>query len=69
MRFISQYKDSTLYHDIETFTLQYLLNIYLIFCSCNMGTSDLPDMYARSPRALWAYILGKSSSAHVTNIM
>jgi len=27
-----------------------------------MGTSDLPDMYAQSPRA---YISGKSSSAHV----
>ena len=40
--------------------------------SCNMGTSDLPDMYTQSPRAaalgLWAYISGKSL-AHVTTIM
>ena len=30
--------------------------------SCNMGTRDLPDMYARSPRAAGprAYISGKS---------
>jgi len=26
---------------------------------CNMGTHDLPDMYARS-LGLWAYISGKS---------
>ena len=39
--------------------------IYIyIFDSCNMGTSDLPDMYAQSPRpqarGLRAYISGKS---------
>jgi len=39
--------------------------IPLITCnSCNMGTRDLPDIYAQSPRAagrgLRAYISGKS---------
>ena len=46
----------------------------MLHISCNIGTSDLPDMYALSPRALgihirqitryalrlWAYISGKS---------
>ena len=40
------------------------LAIYYICNSCNIGTSDLPDMYALSRRACgpqaWAYISGKS---------
>ena len=39
-------------------------NYYLVYMySCNMGMSDLPDMYAQRPRAagprLRAYISGK----------
>ena len=34
-----------------------LTSILVTSNSCNMGTRDLPDMYARSPRA---YISGKS---------
>jgi len=30
-----------------------------VFYSCNMGTSDLPEMYAQSPKAQRAYISGK----------
>ena len=36
-----------------------------IFYSCNMGTRDLPDMYAQSPRAAGIHIR-KITSAHVT---
>ena len=32
----------------------------VLHISCNIGTHDLPDMYALSPRGLWAYISGKS---------
>ena len=34
----------------------------MLHISCNIGTSDLPDMYALRPAALglWAYISGKS---------
>ena len=40
----------------------------MLHISCNIGTSDLPDMYAQNPRAaadmyalgIWAYISGKS---------
>ena len=39
-----------------------------IFYSCNMGTSDLPDMYAQSPRAAGIGIR-QITSAHVTTIM
>jgi len=34
---------------------------------CNIGTHDLPDTYARSPRALSIHIR-QISRAHVTNI-
>ena len=41
--------------------------------SCNMGTSDLPDMYAQSPRAAGPRAEGihtrQITSAHVTIIM
>ena len=44
-----------------------------LFDSCNMGTSDLPDMYAQSPRACGPQALGihirQITSAHVTTIM
>ena len=44
-----------------------------IFDSCNMGTSDLPDMYAQSPRAAGPRAEGihirQITSAHVTTIM
>ena len=36
------------------FCLLYNVVIIMSFCTgngCNMGTSDLPDMYAQSPRA------------------
>ena len=36
--------------------------------SCNMGMSDLPDMYARSPRAEGIHIR-RITSAHVTTNM
>ena len=39
-----------------------------IFDSCNMGMSDLPDMYAQSPRAEGIHIR-QIKSAHVTTIM
>ena len=43
------------------------------FDSCNMGTSDLPDMYAQSPRAAGPRAEGihirQITSAHVTTIM
>ena len=32
----------------------------MLHISCNIGTRNLPDKYALSPRALWAYISGKS---------
>ena len=34
----------------------------MLHISCNIGTCDLPDMYALRPVALglWAYISGKS---------
>jgi len=41
---------------------------YQSFYSCNMGMSDLPDMYAQSPRAMGIHIR-QIMSAHVTNIM
>jgi len=34
---------------------------------CNMGTSDLPDMYARSPQAFGIHIR-QITRAHVTTI-
>jgi len=34
---------------------------------CNMGTHDLPDMYARSPQALGIHIR-QITRAHVTTI-
>ena len=44
-----------------------------LFDSCNMGTSDLPDMYAQSPRAAGPRAEGihirQITSAHVTTIM
>ena len=44
-----------------------------LFDSCNMGTSDLPDMYAQSPRAAGPRAKGihirQITSAHVTTIM
>ena len=43
------------------------------FDSCNMGTRDLPDMYAQSPRAAGPRAEGihirQITSAHVTTIM
>ena len=36
--------------------------------SCNMGARDLPDMYARSPRAEGIHIR-RITSAHVTSTM
>ena len=49
------------------------LFIYVIIDSCNMGTSDLPDMYAQSPRAAGPRAEGihirQITSAHVTTIM
>jgi len=41
---------------------------YIVFYSCNMATSDLPDMYAQGPRAVGIHIR-QIMSAHVTNIM
>ena len=46
-------------------------NLYIHLCnSYNMGTSSLPDMYARSPRAAGLRAEGihirQSTSAHVT---
>jgi len=38
-----------------------------IFYSCNMGTSDLPDMYSQSPRAAGIHIR-QITHAHVTTI-
>ena len=34
----------------------------MLYISCNIGTHDLPEMYALGPVALglWAYISGKS---------
>ena len=47
--------------------------IYTLFNSCNMGMSDLPDMYAQSPRAAGPRAEGiyirQITSAHVTTIM
>ena len=44
-----------------------------IFDSCNMGTGDLPDMYAQGPRAAGPRTEGihirQITSAHVTTIM
>ena len=44
-----------------------------LFDSCNMGTSDLPDMYVQSPRAAGPRAEGihirQFTSAHVTTIM
>ena len=39
-----------------------------IFYSCNIGMSDLPDMYAQSPRAMSIYV-SQITSACVTAIM
>ena len=38
-----------------------------VFYSCNMGTGDLPDMYARNPRA--QLHIRQITSAHVTSVM
>ena len=44
----------------------------MLHISCNMGTRDLPNMYARSPRACGPQASGKHirqiTSAHVTTI-
>jgi len=44
--------------------------IYVMYNSCNMGTRDLPDMYAQSPRAAGPRAEGirirQITSAHVT---
>ena len=45
--------------------LNLMAGILVIFCSCNMGTSDLPDMYAHGPRAAGIHIK-QITSAHVT---
>ena len=37
----------------------------VLHISCNMGTRDLPDMYAQSPRAEGIHIR-QIPSAHVT---
>ena len=41
------------------------LNMEVHFYSCNMGTSDLPDMYSQSPRAAGMHIK-QITSAYVT---
>ena len=53
--------DVCMYHRIE------LLGEY-VCDSCNMGTSDLNDMYAQSPRAEDIHIR-QITSAHVTTNM
>ena len=49
------------------------IHSYLIRNSCNIGTSDLPDMYAQSPRAAGPRAEGihirQIMSAYVTTIM
>ena len=48
-----------------------IFSLDVLSISYNMGTSALPDMYARSPRAAGprAYISGKALSAHVITNM
>ena len=63
---------SNVTYECYVFNLNHYFITMMIFkCdSCNMGTSDLLDMYAKSPRVvdpgLRAYISGKIMSAHVT---
>ena len=45
-----------------------LVAIVAICNSCNMGTRDLPDMYAQSPRAEGIHIR-QITRAHVTSSM
>ena len=58
---------------VHTYTSAIDGGIKCTFDSCNMGTSDLPDMYAQSPRAAGPRAEGihirQITSAHVTTIM
>ena len=55
------------------FNLYIIINCIYTFDSCNMGTSDLPDMYAQILRAAGPRDEGiqirQITNAHVTTIM
>ena len=52
---------------------EYMVELYCLCNSCNMGVRDLPDMYAQSPRAAGPRTEGihirQIMSAHVTSNM
>ena len=49
-------------------SFKFQCRLYCTSDSCNIGTSDLPDMYDQSPRAEGIHIR-QITSAHVTTIM